>query len=227
MKKFLTILLCLAILISISGCSVSRLTTDEEDHVNTTPDLSLPEPSSISSTASTLSTEEPTQRTSEKPIQEQTEPPTTAPNEDGGVTVGEANALRSAKNYLSFMSFSYKGLIDQLEFEGYTLAEATYAADNCGADWNAQALKSAKNYLSFSAFSYSGLIEQLEFEDYTTEEATYAADNCGADWYEQAAKSAENYLNIMPFSRSGLIEQLEFEGFTYDQAVYGAEANGL
>ncbi len=79
------------------------------------------------------------------------------------------------------MAFSYEGLIGQLEYEGYTTEEATYGADNCGADWNEQALLSAQNYLEVSAFSYAGLIEQLEYEKFTTEQATYGADNCGAD----------------------------------------------
>lgn len=141
-------------------------------------------------------------------------------------TIGQRNALKSAKDYLSFTAFSYEGLIEQLEYEKYSHEDAVYAADNCGADWNEQALKSAKNYLSFSAFSYTGLIRQLEYEQFTKEQATYGADNCNADWNEQAAKSAENYLSMMSFSKDGLIEQLEFEGFTHEQAVYGAEQNG-
>lgn len=227
MKKSFTLLLCLAMLISISGCNISQLTSEKKDLVDTTSDFSVPETSSISLTTSTIPSEEPIQQMSEQPMQEQTTVPITTSFEDESVSVGEANALRSAKNYLSFMAFSYNGLIDQLEYEGYTLSEATYAVDNCGADWNSQAVKSAKSYLSFSAFSYSGLIGQLEYEGFTTEEATYAADNCGADWYEQAAKSAKSYLDFMAFSRDGLIDQLEYEGFTYEQAVYGAEANGL
>lgn len=143
------------------------------------------------------------------------------------VTTGEKNALSSANNYLRFSAFSYEGLVEQLEFEGYTNAEATYAADNCGADWNAQAVKSAKNYLSFSAFSYSGLVSQLEFEGFTIAQASHGVDNCGADWYEQAAKSAANCIELMPFSRTELISQLEFEGFTHEQAVYGADSVGL
>lgn len=142
-------------------------------------------------------------------------------------SVGEKNALRSAKNYLSIMAFSYSGLIRQLEFEKYTTDEAIYAADNCGADWNEQAVKKAKDYLNTMAFSHSGLIKQLEFEGFTTEEATHGADICGANWNEQAAKKAKSYLDTMAFSRDGLIAQLEFEGFTHDQAVYGVEANGL
>lgn len=142
-------------------------------------------------------------------------------------TVGEKNALRSALSYLNYSAFSYSGLIGQLEYEGYTTEEATYAVDNCGADWNEQALASAKNYLDYTAFSYTGLIGQLEYEGFTTEQATYAADNCGADWFEQAEKCAKNYLDYSGFSRQGLIDQLVYEGFTQDQAVYGVEQNGL
>ena len=116
-------------------------------------------------------------------------------------TTGEQNALESAQSYLRYMSFSRDGLIDQLEYEGFTTSEATYAVDNCGADWNEQALESANSYLSHMAFSYTGLIDQLEYEGFTTEQATYAVDSCGADWNEQAAKSAESYLSHMSFSR--------------------------
>lgn len=141
-------------------------------------------------------------------------------------TIGQENALQSAKSYLNVSAFSYQGLIDQLEYEKYSVEDATYAVDNCGADWNAQALKSAQNYLNISAFSYQGLYNQLVYEKYTSDQATYAVDNCGADWNEQAAKSAASYLNIMSFSRDSLIDQLVYEGYTKDQAVYGVEANG-
>lgn len=94
-------------------------------------------------------------------------------------TLGEKNALASAKNYLSFSSFSKKGLIKQLEFEGFSNQEAQYAVENCGADWNEQAAKSAQNYLSFSSFSKSGLIQQLKFEGFTDEQAQYGASAVG------------------------------------------------
>lgn len=160
-----------------------------------------------------------------EPMEEATEA-TTQVTEDDDATMGEKNALRTAKQYLDFSAFSYEGLIAQLEFEEYTHDEAVYAADNCGADWFEQALLSALNYLDFTVFSYTGLIEQLEYEEFTTEQATYGADNCGADWFEQAVKCAEDYLAYSGFSRDGLIEQLEFEGFTHEQAVHGVEANG-
>ena len=147
--------------------------------------------------------------------------------QSSSVTVSQANALKSAKSYVSLMNFSYSGLIDQLEFEGYSTEDATWAADNCGADWYEEALGSAKSYVELMAFSYSGLIDQLEYEGYTAEQASYGADNCGADWFAEAAEAAQNYLDVMSFSRSGLISQLEYEGFTAEQAEYGVSTTGL
>lgn len=88
-------------------------------------------------------------------------------------TTGEKNALRKAKDYLEITAFSYKGLIDQLEYEGFSQSEATYGADNCGANWYAQAAKKAASYLELTSFSYDGLVEQLEYEGFTHEQAVY------------------------------------------------------
>lgn len=94
-------------------------------------------------------------------------------------TIGEKNALSSARTYLSNIELSHSGLIDQLEYEGYSTDEATYAADNCGADWNEQAAKAAQNYIDTFSFSRSGLIEQLESEGYTREQAEYGVNAVG------------------------------------------------
>lgn len=48
---------------------------------------------------------------------------------DVDATVGEKNALRVGEDYLAAMGFSYEGLIDQLEYEGFTHEEAVYACD--------------------------------------------------------------------------------------------------
>lgn len=94
-------------------------------------------------------------------------------------TLGEQNALRHANSYLSSSAFSYKSLIEQLEYEGYSHEESVYAVDNCGADWNEQAVKKAKSYMSFSSFSRTGLIEQLKYEGFTTEQAEYGVKSVG------------------------------------------------
>lgn len=95
------------------------------------------------------------------------------------VTLGQKNALSSAKSYLNVSAFSYNGLKEQLKYEGYSDEEATYAVDNCGADWNEQASKSAKSYMNISSFSKSGLIDQLKYEGFTAEQAEYGASAVG------------------------------------------------
>ena len=114
--------------------------------------------------------------------QEQTAPspdPTTSASISGTPTLGQQNALDRAESYLSFTAFSYTRLIEQLEFEGFTTEEATYAADRCGADWFEQAALKAQSYLDVSSFSRQGLIDQLEFEGFTPEQAEYGVTAVG------------------------------------------------
>jgi CheY-like chemotaxis protein len=77
------------------------------------------------------------------------------------------------------MPFSRKGLIEQLEFEGYSTEDATYGVDALDVDWKEQAVKSAENYLDTMPFSRESLIEQLEFEGYSTEDAEYGVTQNG------------------------------------------------
>lgn len=88
-------------------------------------------------------------------------------------TAGQKNALKAAKDYLHSMSFSKKGLIEQLKFDGYSTKEANYAVENCGANWKKQAVKTAKSYLDSMSFSKKELMEQLEFDGFTKSEAKY------------------------------------------------------
>ena len=92
------------------------------------------------------------------------------------VTKGMKNALGKAEVYLSFYYFSYAGLVEQLQFEGYTAEEAEYAADHCGADWKEQAVGKGKIYMQTADLSYTRLIEQLQHDGFTAEEAEYAVD---------------------------------------------------
>ena len=95
------------------------------------------------------------------------------------LTLEEKNALKSARSYLSFMAFSRKGLIDQLEYEGFSTDAATLAVDSLNADWNEQAAKCAQSYLDVMSFSKSGLISQLKYEGFTAEQAEYGASAVG------------------------------------------------
>lgn len=145
------------------------------------------------------------------------------PTEPESGTTEEQEALATAKQYLSVMPFSYNGLIDQLEYEGYSHAACVYAADNCGADWYEQAVLMARDYLDSSAFSASGLYDQLIYEEFTEAQAQYGVDNCGADWYAEALECAEDYLDYRDFTYDELYDQLIYEGFTEDQVEYAME----
>lgn len=94
-------------------------------------------------------------------------------------TLGEQNAVLAALGYLRIMSFSYDGLIKQLEHDQYSREEAKYAADNCGADWNAQAVKAAKSYLDIMPFSRGELIDQLEYDGFTHSQAVHGVEENG------------------------------------------------
>jgi hypothetical protein len=99
---------------------------------------------------------------------------TQAPEVPSG-TVGEENARMKAETYLSVMAFSKKGLINQLKFDGFTTAEATYGVENIVVDWDEQAGKKAEEYMSVMAFSANGLIGQLIFDGFTDRQAAYGA----------------------------------------------------
>lgn len=162
-------------------------------------------------------------------------------------TLGQKNALKEARSYLKYLSFSRAGLIDQLTSQyggGYLIEEAEYAVVylevNGEVNWYEQAVKSAQSYLKYMAFSRNGLLDQLTSqygEQFTQEEAEYAISylelNALVDWNEQAVKSAQSYLKYMAFSRKGLIKQLSSEygeQFTEEQAEYAVsylELNGL
>lgn len=95
------------------------------------------------------------------------------------LTMGEQNAVAKANSYLSIMHFSRAGLIEQLEFEGFTTEEATFAVDYIEVDWNEQAAGKAQDYIDTMSFSRTGLIEQLEFEGFTKEQAEYGVTAIG------------------------------------------------
>lgn len=148
--------------------------------------------------------------------------PTSRPLLDptAGMSLSQKNAYRSAQSYLRLSGFSEPGLIKQLQFEGYSTADAVAAIERLAPDWDAEALESAQSYLRLSAFSKSGLAKQLQYEGYTDDQIIYGVENSGADWYVEAVESAETYLRLSSFSRDGLAKQLRYEGFTEDQISY-------
>jgi flagellar biosynthesis GTPase FlhF len=98
-------------------------------------------------------------------------------------SVAQQNAYRSAVSYLDLMGFSRSGVIEQLEFEGYSTADAEFAIARLeaegGVDWNAEAAESAASYMDLTAFSRAGLVDQLLFEGFTPEQAEYGVSTTG------------------------------------------------
>ena len=92
----------------------------------------------------------------------------------------EQKALDKALSYLSFSAFSRSRLIEQLEYSGFSTAEATYAADNCGADWNGQAAREAASALEKDpGKTERSLMSWLETMKFTESEAEYAIKSMG------------------------------------------------
>jgi hypothetical protein len=140
----------------------------------------------------------------------------------GAATKGDQEALADAHEYLSTQPFSLKGLISQVEYDGFSTAEATYGAEHSRANWNKEGLLDAKDYLSTQAYSRSGLVGQLGYDGFTASQSSYGAAHCGANWNTEAYKDAKEYLSTQAFSLSGLVGQLKYDGFTAAQATYGA-----
>ena len=103
------------------------------------------------------------------------EPEETTPE----LTVAQQQAVTMAGDYLDYSGFSRTGLIEQLEFEGFSNSDAEFAVDYVDPDWMEQAVRVAQNYLDYTSFSRQGLIDQLEYEGFTTEQAEHGADEVG------------------------------------------------
>jgi hypothetical protein len=93
--------------------------------------------------------------------------------------VSQRNARQKAAEYLDYTSFSRSGLIEQVEYEGFTQEDAAYGVDALNVDWNEQAAKKAAEYLDYTSFSRSGLIEQVEYEGFTRAQAEYGVGTTG------------------------------------------------
>lgn len=110
---------------------------------------------------------------------EATPTPEETPVEEPAITAEQASAREVAVNYLDYSSFSRKGLINQLKFEGFSKADSTFAVDSLNINWNNEAARKAQEYLNFKSFSRAGLISQLVFEGFSKSQATYGAKKVG------------------------------------------------
>ncbi len=95
--------------------------------------------------------------------------------EDDAYVSSEEEVSQAAEEWLEYEAKSRQGLIEALEYDGYTQEQAVSAVDNYSVDWNEQAVRAAKEWLEYEPLSRKGLIEALEGDGFTTEQAEYAA----------------------------------------------------
>lgn len=108
-------------------------------------------------------------------------------------SASQAEAKQAAAVYLnqeyqySRPLFSRVLIVQMLHDDGYTLADATYAAGAVSHDWSTEAAYMANDLIggNINFFSRSGLIAELRSENFTSSEASYAAgllEDAYPDW---------------------------------------------
>ncbi len=140
-------------------------------------------------------------------------------------------ALYYAYQLLDSEPFSRARLIELLEqYWSINREDAVWAADNCGADWDANArLKAQDIYENYAFISYDLLILELEmsYVGFTHEQAVNAANyvDSYADWYAKALQAVNEIMKYENISRHELLE-IRLKNnymFTEEQALYGIE----
>lgn len=96
------------------------------------------------------------------------------------ITLAQKNALKQARDYLTWMHPSYASLIDWLEtYDGYSREDAVFAADYCDADWSEQAVLYAKERMKNSGASRDGLADWMRMEQFTNDQIEHALAEVG------------------------------------------------
>ena len=101
--------------------------------------------------------------------------------QSAAATENQQKALDEANEYIDTLALSHDGLIKQLEYDGYSTDVATYAADNCGANWNKEAKEMAEQYMESTTYTYKAMVQQLEAEGFTRDQAKFGARAVGLE----------------------------------------------
>lgn len=102
-------------------------------------------------------------------------------SQTAAATENQQKALDKANEYVDTLPLSREGLIKQLEYDGYTTDVATYAADNCSANWNKEAKEMAEQYMDSTTYTYKDMVQQLETEGFTKKQAKFGAKAVGLE----------------------------------------------
>ena len=89
------------------------------------------------------------------------------------------SAIEAAKKYIETGNYTYTSLIDKLQQDGYSTADAEYAANNCGANWKGMAANEAKKLLDGGMTTKEEVVDQLIFKGFTYEQAVHGAEANG------------------------------------------------
>lgn len=161
------------------------------------------------------------------------------------VKTEEEKALDMAKWYLAdskgTVFFSYGGMVDLIELNGFSHEAAVYAADNCGADWYEMVWGELNAFWSPEGFDPQDAISNLQLRGFSYEETIYAVTRfCeengnrmdGPTEEERAAEVVRLLLKagrgITYWSRDGMIRQLETDNkFSHDAASYAVDSAGI
>lgn len=175
-RAVLTVFFLWVLISTVSGRSNgSSSTADSKKAKETVVEITTAEETTTVAETTTVTEATTVETTSAEETIPETEASVNAKSETAELSMGQKNALSMAADYLNYSAFSYSGLIEQLKYEQFSEEDATYAADNCGADWNEQAAIMAQQYLDYSSFSRGSLIDQLKYEGFTQEQAEHGA----------------------------------------------------
>jgi len=145
----------------------------------------------------------------------------------GNETESQKSAIRDAQERLENEPFSRQMLIDILaDWDGYSVEDATFGADNSGANWGEQASETVKEFLAIGGYSRKEILDQLELYLFTQEQSVNAVDNCGADWNAEAVKAAEGYRGFFTTKKEYIDQLVDQNGFTREQAEHGVSIAG-
>lgn len=101
--------------------------------------------------------------------------------QSAAATENQQKALDKANEYIDTLALSHDGLIKQLEYDGYSTDVATYAADNCDANWNKEAKEMAEQYMESTTYTYKAMVQQLQAEGFTKDQAKFGAKAVGLE----------------------------------------------
>ncbi|MBQ7058828.1 MAG: hypothetical protein IJM83_05945 [Firmicutes bacterium] len=120
--------------------------------------------------------------------------------------------------------YSYVGLIDRMENEGYVYEDAVWAVDRIDADWYVDAVGYANYLLSQDNYTRGELWSDLSYAYFTDDQCDYGVANCSADWSYEALQMANSYLyEYAPCAPYDLKMQFMDGGWTQDEIDYAME----